>query len=58
MALTDKKRTTEDVVYMFESMGVATGMDLFKLIEVAKRLEILPEHPLPGQLMKSGADGF
>ncbi len=49
---------TEDVVYMFESMGVETGMDLFKLIEAAQKLETLLEHPLPGQVMKSGADGF
>lgn len=45
---------TEDVVFMFESMGVETGMDLSALIEAARMLEKILGHPLPGQVMKSG----
>jgi hydroxymethylglutaryl-CoA lyase len=45
---------TEDVVFFFESMGVATGLDLPGLIQAAQRLETILGHPLPGQVMKSG----
>lgn len=45
---------TEDVVFMFEEMGVDTGMDLPKLIKAARLLETILQHPLPGQVMKSG----
>ncbi|HHE74701.1 MAG TPA: hydroxymethylglutaryl-CoA lyase [Desulfobacteraceae bacterium] len=45
---------TEDVVFMFEEMGVDTGMDLAKLIKAAQSLEKILQHPLPGQVMKSG----
>jgi len=45
---------TEDVVFMFEEMGVGTGIDLVSLIKAAKKLESLLGHILPGQVMKSG----
>ena len=45
---------TEDVVFFFEAMGVATGLDLPGLIRAAHRLETILGHPLPGQVMKSG----
>lgn len=45
---------TEDVVFMFEAMGVRTGLDLPLLIKAAHLLEEILEHPLPGQVMKSG----
>ena len=45
---------TEDDVFMFEEMGVDTGMDLAKLIKAAQSLEKILQHPLPGQVMKSG----
>lgn len=45
---------TEDVVFMFEEMGVSTGMDLAGLIRAARRLEEILGHPLPGQVLKSG----
>mgnify|MGYP006289283761 CR=1 FL=1 len=45
---------TEDVVFFFESMRVATGLDLPGLIRAAQRLETILGHPLPGQVMKSG----
>ena len=45
---------TEDVVFMFQEMGIQTGIDLVKLIKAAKRLEKVLKHTLPGQVMKSG----
>lgn len=45
---------TEDVVFMFGSMGVETGMDLCALIDAARMLEKILGRSLPGQVMKSG----
>lgn len=45
---------TEDVIFMFEEMGVDTGIDLPKLINAAQMLEKILQHTLPGQVMKSG----
>ncbi len=45
---------TEDTVFMLESMGVDTGMNLPALIEAARLLEKILARPLPGQVMKSG----
>ncbi len=45
---------TEDVVYMLEDLGCATGIDLMKVIRAARRLEAILGQPLPGQVMKSG----
>ncbi len=46
---------TEDAVFMLEGMGIETGIDLEALITAARRLESIVGHPLPGQVMKSGA---
>jgi hydroxymethylglutaryl-CoA lyase len=46
---------TEDLVFMFEGMGVETGIDLDALIEHARWLEGALGHPLPGMVMKAGA---
>ncbi len=46
---------TEDLVFMLESMGFATGIDLQKLIEARRLLhEGLPAEPLHGQVPKAG----
>lgn len=45
---------TEDVVNMFEDMGVATGADLMKLIAIARTLPALVGHDIPGQVAKAG----
>ncbi len=45
---------TEDMVHMLHEMGIATGIDLDKLIAAAKLAEDILEHPLPGQVMKAG----
>jgi len=45
---------TEDLVYLLEESGYETGVDLDRLIEVAKRVEAVIGRPLPGQVMKAG----
>ncbi len=45
---------TEDLVFMCEEMGIATGVDLDKLIESALLAEEIVGHPLPGCVMKGG----
>ena len=46
---------TEDLVFMLESMGFATGIDLDKLIATRKLLhEGLPGEPLHGQVPRAG----
>lgn len=45
---------TEDMVHMMIEMGIDTGIDLFGLIDAAKRLEKDIGRVLPGQVMKSG----
>jgi hydroxymethylglutaryl-CoA lyase len=46
---------TEDLVFMLESMGFATGIDLQKLIEARRLLhDGLPAEPMHGQVAKAG----
>jgi hydroxymethylglutaryl-CoA lyase len=46
---------TEDLVFMFEAMGVATGIDLDRLIEARKTLvEGLPQEPVYGHVPAAG----
>jgi hydroxymethylglutaryl-CoA lyase len=46
---------TEDLVFMLESMGFATGVDLAKLIAARRLLhEGLPDEPLHGQVPRAG----
>lgn len=45
---------TEDLVYLLEECGYETGIDLEKLIEVAKQVERMMGRQLPGQMMKAG----
>lgn len=45
---------TEDLVHMFEAMGVDTGVDLDALLEVAATLPDLIGHDVPGQVVKAG----
>ena len=46
---------TEDLVFMCREMGIETGIDLEKLIEVARLAEDIVGHPLPGCVMKGGS---
>ena len=43
---------TEDAVHMFESMGIATGIDLKTLMGAVDFLEQALERPLPGRMKK------
>lgn len=45
---------TEDLVYLLNEMGIETGIDLDKLIQVAARMEAVLGRRLPGQVMKAG----
>lgn len=45
---------TEDLVHMFEQMGVATGVDLDALLAAAATLPDLVGHETPGQVVKAG----
>lgn len=49
---------TEDLVHMLWGMGIETGIDLEKLINVSKNVEKIIGYELPGQVMKSGIVGF
>ena len=46
---------TEDLVFLCEEMGIDTGVDLEQLIDVARHVEGMVGHELPGKLMKSGS---
>ncbi|MGE5285777.1 MAG: hydroxymethylglutaryl-CoA lyase [Micromonosporaceae bacterium] len=45
---------TEELVHMVEDMGVATGVDLERLIDVAAAAERLVGHTLPSQVLRAG----
>ncbi|MEI2400967.1 hydroxymethylglutaryl-CoA lyase, partial [Paenibacillus phytohabitans] len=45
---------TEDMVNMFERMGVQTNTNLEELIQTAKYMEQQMERPLDGMIMKAG----
>ena len=45
---------SEEVVHALELMGWATGVDLARLIDAAKRLPALVGHDVPSQIVKAG----
>jgi len=45
---------TEDLVYLLHECGFETGLDLERLIGVARRVEKVVGHALPGQVMRAG----
>lgn len=45
---------TEDLVFLCEEMGIETGVDLDRLIEVARLAERIFGRPLPGSVMHGG----
>jgi hydroxymethylglutaryl-CoA lyase len=46
---------TEDLVFMFESMGLATGIDMARLLEARKLMvSALPEEPVYGHMALAG----
>ena len=46
--------TTEDLVHMCAELGVETGIDLPRLLDVAREAETIFGHPLPGKVMRGG----
>jgi isopropylmalate/homocitrate/citramalate synthase len=44
----------DDLVFMLEGMGIATGVNLEKLVETSRWFEGLLEHALPAMLPKAG----
>lgn len=46
---------TEDLAFMCEEMGIATGIDVDKLCAAARRAEQMVGHPVPGKVMKGGS---
>src|SRR5580658_627873 len=45
---------TEDLVYMLQGMGVATGIDLDRLVEAGRVAESVVGRPLPGKVHQAG----
>jgi len=46
---------TEDLVFLCDELGIATGIDLERLIEAARLAEAVVGHPLPGSVMRGGS---
>lgn len=45
---------TEDLIHMLDEMEIETGVDIDKAIEVAKKMEKIAGHQLPGYILKAG----
>jgi hydroxymethylglutaryl-CoA lyase len=45
---------SEDLVFMLEAMGISTGIDLDRLIEVARRIPAIVGHPVPSRMVATG----
>jgi len=48
---------TEDLAHMLTAMGYDTGVDLERLLRVARRLPSIVGHEVPGQVAKAGRIG-
>ena len=46
--------SSEDAVHMLDAMGFDTGMDLDKLLAVARQMPHIVGHDVPGQVAKAG----
>ena len=45
---------TEDLVHMLKEMGYDTGVDLDKLLAIARKIPAVVGHDVPGQVLKAG----
>ncbi len=45
---------SEDAIHMLDAMGYDTGMDMAKLIQLARQLPQIVGHEVPGQVAKAG----
>jgi len=46
--------TSEDAIHMLDAMGYDTGIDLKRLLPIARQLPDVVGHVVPGQVAKSG----
>ncbi|HUI13539.1 MAG TPA: hydroxymethylglutaryl-CoA lyase [Xanthobacteraceae bacterium] len=46
---------TEDLVLLCDEIGIATGIDLERMIETARLAQTIVGHPLPGHVMQGGS---
>jgi hydroxymethylglutaryl-CoA lyase len=46
---------TEDLVHLCNEMGIETGIDLERLVEIATEAEKIIGRPLPGKVMRGGS---
>jgi len=46
--------TSEDAIYMLDAMGYDTGIDLTRLLALARQLPKIVGHDVPGQVAKAG----
>jgi hydroxymethylglutaryl-CoA lyase len=46
--------SSEDAIHMLDAMGYDTGMDIPKLLELARELPLIVGHTVPGQVAKAG----
>lgn len=47
--------SSEDAIYMLDAMGYETGIDIPRLIDLARELPLIVGHPVPGQVAKAGS---
>ena len=47
--------SSEDAIYMLDAMGYETGIDVPRLIDLARELPLIVGHPVPGQVAKAGS---
>lgn len=47
--------SSEDAVHMLDAMGYDTGMNIPKLIDLARELPLIVGHPVPGQVAQAGS---
>jgi hydroxymethylglutaryl-CoA lyase len=45
---------SEDAIHMLDAMGYDTGMNIDKLLEVARQIPHIVGHSVPGQVAKAG----
>ena len=45
---------SEDAIHMLDSMGYITGINITRLVNLARELPIIVGHPVPGQIAKAG----
>jgi hydroxymethylglutaryl-CoA lyase len=46
--------SSEDAIHMLDAMGYDTGIDIPKLLELARELPRIVGHTVPGQVAKAG----